>query len=134
MEITVGHVKEALDYVEYDHYGLPVIEINEKRYAVGNPVNIQEAVVEYCRDNIQHFKPELLAENSKFSTCLFKRLQDGGIFDSYVYLELINDLESFAEAAKATYGRGHFLATYDGEEIEVYDNKKNLVYYIYRIK
>lgn len=91
-------------------------------------------MVEYCRDNIQHFEPEFLAENSKFSTYLFKRLQYGEIFDSDVYLELIDDLESFAETAKATYGRGHFLATYDGEEIEVYDDKRNIVYYIYRIK
>lgn len=133
MKITVEQVEEALDYVEYDHYGLPVIEINGDEYAVGSPKEVKKATVEYCRDNIQHFTPEFLAQNSKFSTLLFKKLQECEVFDSDVYLELIDDLESFADEAEMVDGRGHFLSPYDGEEIEVYDDEGIIVYYLYRI-
>ena len=133
MKITIGQVKEALECVEYDHYGLPVIEIDGDEYAVGSPEEAKRAVVEYCRDNIQHFTPEFLSDNSKFSALLFKKLQESGVFDSDVYLELIDDIESFAEEAEAVDGRGHFLSLYDGEEIEVCDDEGIIVYYLYRI-
>lgn len=38
-----------------------------------------------------------------------------------LFLSLIDDFDEFAADAKAIDGRGHFLATYDGNEIELGD-------------
>ena len=42
-------------------------------------------------------------------------------------LALIDDLDEFVQDAISSDGRGHFLSSYDGEEVETEN------YYIYRI-
>lgn len=133
MKITIEQIEEALDYFEYDYYGLPVIEIEGDEYAVGKPSEVHDAIIKYCKENIQYFKPEFLAQNSKYSDHLFATLQKNDVYDSDVYLELIDDIESFAEEAEEVDGRGHFLSPYDGEEIGVCDDEGVIFYYLYRI-
>lgn len=133
MEITIEQIKNALENGDNEHYGLPVVEIDGKEYAVGKPDEIHNAIVEYCRESIQYFTPEFLAENSKFSDYLFATLQNNEVYESEVYLELIDDLETFAENAQYADGAGHFLSPYDGEEIEICNENEEIEYYLYRI-
>ena len=133
MEITIEQIENALEKSNKEHYGLPVVEIDGKEYAVGNEDSVAFAMIEYCKENIQYFNVEFLTQNSKFSTNLFAILQKNEVYEPEVYLELINDIDEFAENARCADGAGHFFASYDGEEIEICNENSEIEYYLYRI-
>ena len=46
---------------------------------------------------------------------------------------IIEDIDEFVEDAVDSDGRGHFISSYDGEELELADDKGYIQYYAYRI-
>lgn len=132
--ITSEDILNALsdENIVRDTYNtLPVIIIEGDEYAVAkNEQEADEAVYAYVDDTLWAFCPSFLAEQTGLPVELFEFLSNKDCDDNKIYRQLIESkttVENFADEAIAADGRGHFLASYDGEEIEVGN------YLLYRI-
>lgn len=84
---------------------------------------------EYIRQSLWAFNSSFLSSETGLPIEVFEAIQANNKCESNndVIEQCINDMDSFIEAAISADGRGHFMSSYDGEEIEQ-DG-----YYIYRI-
>ena len=84
---------------------------------------------EYIRQSLWAFNSSFLSSETGLPIEVFEAIQANDKCESNndVIEQCINDMDSFIEAAISADGRGHFMSSYDGEEIEQ-DG-----YYIYRI-
>lgn len=127
-EITVSMIKGVLPFSECEHYGLPVVSICGVDYAVADGEGEADgAVREAIRSSIPYFTVKFLSEHSNHSERLFEVLSKSMVEDVELYMSLINNFDEFVEDAVGSDGRGHFLSSYDGEEVEVGG------YYLYRL-
>lgn len=100
-----------------EHWGLEVYE----GYAVGTDEEADKAAKEYIKETLWAFNDEFLAEMTGLPAVIFKALQPQCENSNDAVLALVDKtcgLEDFAQTAIDADGRGHFLATYDGEEHE----------------
>lgn len=109
-----------------DLYGLTTFSAEGGEYAVGTEDEADEAVVSYVKDSLWAFNAEFLASQTGLPREVFAALQDRCEGANDVFLELVEKhceggIESFAEDAARCDGRGHFLASYDGNENECGD-------------
>jgi hypothetical protein len=107
-------------------------EYGREEYLVLDDTEADEKAKEYIEDSLWAFRPEFLAGETGI---------DQTVFDTFVKADLCenaNDaiksiidstcgIDSFVESAISADGRGQFLSSYDGEEVEHED------YYIYRV-
>lgn len=88
---------------------------------------------EYIKESLWAFNASFIIENSNLpweAEEMIKSFQVDKCEGANETIEaMITDLDSFCEAAISADGRGHFMNSYDGDEIE-----ENLIgeYYIYR--
>lgn len=77
---------------------------------------------DYIADSLWAFRPEFLAYHCEIDDCVFECLQERCEDSNDAIRRLIDKCGNFNEFVKEAIsadGRGHFLATYDSEEIEV---------------
>ena len=90
-------------------------------YVILNEDQQLEEVKNSIYDTVSYFKPEFLQEMTGFPSEAFEVLE--GHDDAVVkIIESTCGLDAFAEECIAVDGAGHFLAYYDGEEIELDGN------------
>ena len=101
-------------------------------YLVLTDSEADEAAKDAILDSAWAFNPSFLSSETGIDEEVFEAIQDNGRCESNndAILSCIADEDSFVEAAIAADGRGHFLATYDGNENEQEFNGQT--YYIYR--
>jgi hypothetical protein len=105
---------------KYTHYGLKVYRAEGGEYAVGTERQVEEAVREYVRDSLWAFRPEFLqgytpaeVDAEILTVIIEKKCEDA----TEIIARLVGDrLGKLIDDAVAADGRGHFLASYDGEE------------------
>ena len=121
----LGIEADELEEARSDCYGLTVLEVGGDSYAIGTDEEADEACKAYVQDTLWAFKGEFIAE----ACCLPREL--GEVFSSFnsekceganeAMLALVSKtcgLDSFVRRAIRADGRGHFLASYDGDEID----------------
>lgn len=129
IELLAKHLgSDAADITEarLDCYGLTVLEVGSESYAVGTDEDCDVAVISYLQDTLWACNGEFIAE------CCGLPIEIGVILGKYgqencegandALARLVNrtcGMEHLAKQAVAQDGRGHFLASYDGDEIEL---------------
>lgn len=114
-----------------DHHG-EVFEHDGEEFLVLSDDEADERVREYILGSVWAFRSEFLAGHLKDGVDqeVIELIQSNGKCESNnsAILSLIEDIDHFVKDAILADGRGHFLASYDGDEIEL-----NQGYYAYRI-
>ena len=116
---------EQAEVLDYDYYGLKVYQIGNKEYAVGTDAECNEAVEKYIENTLWAFNTDFINDQlgldldedgvKSLQTMQSKCCDSCNTF----FRQLIGDkFDDFVDAAVCTDGRGHFLASYDGEEID----------------
>lgn len=91
----------------------------------------EEKVTEKISESLWAFNPSFLAGETGLDIVIFEALAEKYEDANEAVLSLIEKtcgLEEFVNAAVSADGYGHFLASYDGHELELRDD-----YYAYRI-
>lgn len=123
-ENTPEEILDALvDNADYTEYGLPVVEVGGGTYLIAKDEDAaKDAAREYIENTIWAFSPDFLSVETGIDSFVFVTLAveceaaQEGVLD---IVEATCGLDSFVEAAIAADGIGHFLAFYDGQELEV---------------
>ena len=106
-------------------------------YVAFDDAGADEACADYIRETLWAFNANFLASYTGLPAIVFESLQPLCEDANEAILQILGeDFEGFCSKAIAADGRGHFLAGYDGEEIEVnlYDvTGKNEYLYVYRV-
>jgi hypothetical protein len=107
----------------------------EEYYLVCTDEEADVAVTESIKESAWAFRSEFLANFTSLPEEVFTALQDKCEGANEPILKLIDrtdgGLKAFVEEAVSVDGRGHFLAQYDGQELEVKVGKE--YYFIYRV-
>jgi hypothetical protein len=130
----LGCDASELTETNYGHYSLASFEYGAREYAIGTDGECDEACKDYIRDSIWAFNSDFILSECALPYQLadaigsYKQTECEGANDALLALvEKTCGLESFVESAISADGRGHFLASYDGEESEEGE------FFIYRI-
>ena len=109
--------------LEYTHYGLPVVQINDTEYAIATTEEqIETACREYIRETLWAFNAEFLVDyipNASDSLIeSLKRIQVSACEDcnELFFVAVRDNFETLVKDAIAEDGPGHFLSPYDGLE------------------
>lgn len=125
----------------WDHYGLTVWDVAGEEYAVGDDDEADSAVAQAIEQSAWAFNAEFLADYTpigidadEIDAIRGDRYEDA----NDAILALIRagcegSLESFIEDATGADGHGHFLSSYDGEEVEFEPFGGGETLYAYRI-
>ena len=109
-----------------NHYGLEVYETPSGEFAVGTSDAADDAVRESIESSVWSFSTEFLSNFTDLPEEMFSAVQDQceGANDAILKcIEMVEGgIKAFAELAVSCDGRGHFLSSYDDEELEQYVN------------
>lgn len=127
------------DVIEFEAtpYDADTFEHDSGEYRVLTDAEADKAAREYILDTLWAFRAEFIAAhaNTRLDDAAIKALSkmQGELCESANPLvrALIRDIDQFVDDAIKADGRGHFLASYDFEEIEVFAN--GTIYFIYRV-
>lgn len=127
---------DPLDVTEAT-YGNNEWDAEGATYLVLTDDEADAAVIDYIRESVWAFNAEFLASETGLDAAVFEALQPQCEGANAAILTLIeklaeDGLEGFAAEAVRYDGRGHFLAQYDGEELELDDPDGHVVAYAYR--
>ena len=125
----------AIEEQSYDHHGLKLYEIDGTEYAIGTDDEANSAVTDAIKQSLWAFNSDFLAEQTGLPEQVFsfrEQLYEDANGALEVLVEKCADdgLEGFVDAAVGADGRGHHLAQYDGEEIEIHVGDE--IIYAYR--
>ena len=128
----LGQLEETAlrEYVEgnkldYNHYGLPIVEIDGEEYAIAfSDDEADEACKEYIEDSVWAFNQSFLADMTSLPIELFECLVNSGKCESLngaitAVIEQTCGMSEFVACAIDEDGRGQFIGIYDGDEIEL---------------
>ena len=118
----------GVDVEEIDEEYNNVLSYGREEYLVLTDDEADEAAREQVLDSIWVFRPGFLENYMPLDAETIGIIQQAKYDDANEPLKrLIETLEIFVDDAIAADGRGHFLASYDFEEIEAGE------FYIYRV-
>lgn len=114
------YIGENIDNVnhEYEH----IFNVNGAEYRIYNQEEKEKALLEEIQNSVWAFNPTFLEEMTGFDKRIFEMLTEKCESANDAVLQLIKStcgLRKFVEKAVECDGAGHFLAYYDGEEIEL---------------
>lgn len=126
--------KEEIEVSSYDEN---VLEAEGGEYLVLTDEEADERAKDDILNLVWAFNADFIIEHSSAldyddaSKRVVSAIADQCESGNEAMKKLIDDLDEFVEDAIGADGRGHFLASYDGDEWRQKVNKTN--YYIYRI-
>ena len=104
---------------------------NGEEYLVLTDDEADEWATSEIEDMLWAFNPDFLASYTGLHKAVFEALAGGYENSNEAIMALINNagsMDEFVQDAIDADGRGHFVANYDGEEIELEND-----YYAYRV-
>jgi hypothetical protein len=111
--------------LNYDHYGLPIVEIDGDQYAIAfGDDEADKATTKYIQNSVWAFNPDFIANCTEMPVEIFECMAKSDMCESandaiMACIDHTCGFDSFVRDAIDLDGRGHFLAFYDGEEIEL---------------
>lgn len=131
----IGESPADITEESWECYGLKVLSCGRAEYAIGTDEEADAACREYVESSAWAFNASFVLSECGLPLELedaiqaFQSKECESANDAIVALiEKACGMEAFTESAIAADGRGHFLASYDGEEMELDGNL-----YAYRI-
>lgn len=132
---NIIYLKRRLaEYLECDTddietgYDDSTFELGNQEYLLLTDSEADERAKEYIKDSIWAFSTWFLVSHTGLDYEIIKHLQDKCEDANDVLLNAIKDIDSFISDAIGCDGRGHFMSSYDGEEVELNNNL-----FLYRI-
>jgi hypothetical protein len=120
---------------DHEHHGLAVYDIEGQEYAIGTDEEADAAARDYIDESLWAFNANFILSccgldlSGAESLCHLQEMACEGAQDFITSLvKKTCGLDYFVKRAIDEDGRGHFLARYDGEEIELPNN-----FYAYKI-
>ena len=104
---------------------------NGEEYLVLTDDEADEYATSEIEDMLWAFNPDFLASYTGLHKAVFEALAEGYETSNEAIMALINNagsMDEFVQESIDADGRGHFVANYDGEEIELEND-----YYAYRV-
>lgn len=125
-----------VEVLDYDLYGLTLVEIGGNEYAIGDDDQADDAALEYIKESLWAFNADFIAGeignyDLKPAIEALSEKCEGGNDGIMALIEAFTTIEDFVQSAISADGRGHFISSYDGEENETEYNWTD--YYIYRV-
>lgn len=122
IELEDGETLE--EYITEDSWTEHSFDGEGGTYLVLSDSEADDAALEYVKTSLWAFNASFLAEHTELPEEVFTALQGRSEDANDTFLTLVEKccdggLEAFTAAAISADGRGHFLAQYDGHEIEV---------------
>lgn len=110
---------ESVDVSRYDTSLFVAVDGSE--YLVLSEEEADERVKDYIRESVWAFQPEFLAEHlviedREAAICVLEALREKCEDANEPILSMVRDVDVLVEDAISADGRGHFLASWDGEE------------------
>lgn len=128
---------DEITKLDYDFYGMDVYSAYGEEFAIGLPEEADEAVRNYIRDSLWTFRASYILKHSRVGETkkVEKAIEEmqvklGEECNEIIYA-LLEDFEKFVKAAIEDDGRGVYLASYDGEELEI--NISGIQFLAYRL-
>jgi len=135
LAMEIGEDPADISEESYECYGLKVLSCGSAEYAVGTDEEADAACREYVESSAWAFNASFVLSECGLPSELEDAIQafqskecESANAAIVALIEKTCGMEAFAEAAISADGRGHFLASYDGDEMELADN-----FYAYRI-
>ena len=100
-------------------------------YIVYTDEEADQVALDYIKDTLWAFNASWLASYTGLHEAVFEALSEGYENSNEAIMALINNagsMDEFVQESIDADGRGHFVANYDGEEIELEND-----YYAYRV-
>lgn len=130
-EALVKHWDCNIDDIETSTRDDDILTIGSNEFLVLTDEEADEKTTDYIKDSLWAFNASFIIENSdlpweaeEMVKSFQEKLCEGA---NETIKALIPDIDSFVYAAIGADGRGHFLSTYDGNEVEI-DN-----FFIYQV-
>lgn len=122
----LGVEESEITEARFDCWGLTVFEVGSDSYAVGTDEEADAACVSYIEDSLWAFKGTFIAEacglpyelGEMLSSFSEKKCEDANPALRALVGKTCG-VCAFARKAIGADGRGHFLASYDGDEIDL---------------
>jgi hypothetical protein len=103
--------------LNYDFYGMTIVNLGNREYAVGTDEEANAATYGYINDSVWSFNPDFIASHAIIDDIEVIKLIQSKCEDANPTLhKLIPDFDKFFSDAVGADGRGHFLSSYDGNE------------------
>ena len=135
LAMEIGEDPADISEESYECYGLKVLSCGSAEYAVGTDEEADAACREYVESSASAFNASFVLSECGLPSELEDAIQafqskecESANAAIVALIEKTCGMEAFAEAAISADGRGHFLASYDGDEMELEGNL-----YAYRI-
>jgi hypothetical protein len=109
-----------------NHYDLAIFEADGGEYAVGTDEEADESTKEYIKESLWAFRPSFLLASCGLPSELEEAI--GALMEKQcescnpallALIEKCGDLDHLVRDSIMSDGRGHFLSSYDGDEIEL---------------
>lgn len=114
----LGVKRNEVDQSTYDDC---TFEADGAEYRVYTDDEAEEACTDYIKESLWAFNADFLSGYTRINSIVFERLSELCEGANDAVLSIINacgGLDGFAKKAISADGRGHFLSSYDGDEIE----------------
>jgi hypothetical protein len=103
--------------LNYDFYGITIVSLGNRKYAVGTDDEADRAVEGYIHDSVWSFKADFIASHAIIDDVEVIKLIQSKYEDANPMLHnIIPDFKKFVDDAIGADSRGHFLSSYDGNE------------------
>lgn len=126
LALWLGCEADELEEARHDCYGLTVLEHGGDSYAIGTDEECDNAVASYIESSVWAFRTSFilsccdLPEELEDAIASFQHKECEGANEALrVLIEKCCCMEEFTRRAISADGRGHFLASYDGDEISL---------------
>jgi len=135
--MTFDELNEAQIKAIFEETNLTISELEktmeDRDYSVYTDAEANEAVKEYIKESAWAFNADFILEQCElpFSGAdSLKNMCESANDFILALIEKTCGIDEFCDAAVSTNGRGNFLASYDGNEIEISTGKDTI--YLYR--
>jgi hypothetical protein len=129
-------IEGVAELQSWDHYGLPVYEIDGQEYAIGTDEEANSAARSYIEDSLWAFNANFILDCcglDRSGAESLQNMQEKACEDANGFIASLikrtGSIDHFVERAIQEDGRGYLLSRYDGEEIELLGGK----YYAYKL-
>ena len=123
IDALARHLGVASSEVSQARYGVTTFECDREEYTVLDHDEREEMVTEYIKNTLWAFRAEFLAAHLKKGVEIeaLEAIQANGKCEdnNAAILCLIEDFDHLVWDAVRSDGYGHFLSSYDGEEIDL---------------